>query len=147
MHKRTFLAALAAAAVTAVATPNVTFAQQQKESKGEVATAPSFGSLISAINSTAAHNEKLKAATTLTADKVQLVNVEDLLQGNNVEALKSSLMKYESDITALRTTVGENATITNALTTNTAKLEAKDVVATDVTPAGKVIVYYWKKTQ
>lgn len=147
MHKRTFLAALAAAAVTAVATPNVTFAQQQKESKGEVATAPSFGSLISAINSAAAHNEKLKAATTLAADKVQLVNVEDLLQGNNVEALNNALTKYESDITALRTTVGENATITNALTTNTAKLEAKDVVATDVTPDGKVIVYYWKKTQ
>ena len=147
MHKRTFLAALAAAAVTAVATPNVTFAQQQKESKGEVATAPSFGSLMSAINSAATHNEKLKAATTLAADKVQLVNVEDLLQGNNVEALKNALTKYESDITALRTTVGENATITNALTTNTAKLEAKDVVATDVTPDGKVIVYYWKKTQ
>jgi hypothetical protein len=147
MHKRTFLAALAAAAVTAVATPNVTFAQQQKESKGEVAIAPSFASLISAIDSTAARNDKLKAATMLTPDKVHLVNVEDLLQGNDVEALKSALTKYESDITTLRTTIGENATITNALTTNTAKLEAKDVVATDVRADGKVIVYYWKKTQ
>lgn len=147
MHKRTLLTALAAAAIAAVATPNVTFAQQQKESKGEVATAPSFGSLMSAINSQAAHNEKLKAATTLTAEQVQLVNVEDLLKGNNVEALTGALSKAETDVTALRTTVGENAIITNALTTNPAKLEAKDVVATEVSPDGKVIVYYWKKMQ
>jgi len=148
MHKRTLLTALAAAAIAAVATPTVSFAQQQKESKGEVATAPSFGSLMSAINSQAAHNEKLKAATTLTAENVQLVNVEDLLKGNNVEALNNALSKSDTAATtALRTAVTENATITNALTTNTAKLEAKDVIASEVTPEGKVIVYYWKKTQ
>ena len=148
MHTRTLLAALAAAAITAVATPNVSFAQQQKESKGEVAMAPNFGSLISAINAQAAHNEKLKAATTLTAENVQLVNVEDLLKGNNVEALNNALSKADTAASAaLRTSIGENATITNALSMNTAKLEAKDVVATEVTPEGKVIVYYWKKPQ
>ena len=148
MHTRTLLAAIAAAAITAVATPNVSFAQQQKESKGEVATTPSFGSLISAINSQSAHNEKLKAATTLTAEHVQLVNVEDLLKGNNVEALNNALSKADTAATsALHTSIGENATITNALSMNTAKLEAKDVVATEVTPDGKVVVYYWKKSQ
>jgi len=148
MHTRTLLTALAAAAITAVAAPTVSFAQQQKESKGEVATAPNFGSLISAINSQASHNEKLKAATTLTAENVQLVNVEDLLKGNNVEALNNALSKADTAASsALRTSIGENATITNALSMNTAKLEAKDVVATEVTPEGKVIVYYWKKSQ
>jgi hypothetical protein len=148
MHTRTLLAALAGAAITAVATPNVSFAQQPKVSKGEVATAPSFGSLISAINSQATHNEKLKAATMLTPENVQLVNVEDLLKGNNVEALNNALSKADTAAaTALRTSISENATITNALTTNTAKLEAKDVVATEVMPDGKVIVYYWKKAQ
>ena len=147
MHKRTLLAALAAAAITAVATPAVSHAQQQKESKGEVAT-PSFGSLISAINSSKANSEKLTAMTTLTAENVQLVNVEDLLQGNNVEALNAALTKNEADVTALRTTVGGNATINDLITakeTAAGKLAATDVVATDIGADGKVIVYYWKK--
>lgn len=149
MHNRTLLAALAAAAITAIATPAVSYAQdpQKKESKGEVATAPNFGSLISAINSSAAHNEKLKAATTLTAENVQLVNVEDLLKGNSAEALTAALTKNEADITALRTTVGANTTINTMLTSNATPLTSADVVATDVGADGKVIVYYWKKQQ
>lgn len=144
MHKRTLLAALAAAAITAVATPAVSHAQQQKESKGEVAT-PSFGSLISAINSSKANSEKLTAMTTLTAENVQLVNVQDLLQGNNVEALEAALTKNEADVSSLRTAVSSNTTITPLLEAKMPKVEAKDVVATDISADGKVIVYYWQK--
>jgi len=144
MHKRTLLAALATAAITAVATPAVSHAQQQKESKGEVAT-PNFGSLISAINSSKANSEKLTAMTTLTAENVQLVNVEDLLQGNNVEALNAALTKNEADVTALRTTVFGNATISPLLKAKSPEFAEKDIVATDISADGKVIVYYWKK--
>lgn len=159
MHSRTLLAAIAVAAITAIGTPTVSYAQdppkpdsmkqdpQRKESKGEVATAPSFGSLISAINSSAAHNDKLKAATTLTAENVQLVDVSTLLQGNNVEALNEALSKNEADVTALRTTIGANTTINSLLTANATPLTGADVVATDVGADGKVIVYYWKKQQ
>ena len=142
MHKRTLLAALAAAAITAVATPAVSYAQQQKESKGEVAT-PNFGSLISAINSSKANSEKLTAMTTLTAENVQLVNVQDLLQGNSIEALNAALSKNEADVTTLRTTVFGNTTISPLL--KTPAVEEKDIVATDIGADGKVIVYYWKK--
>ena len=142
MHKRPLLAALAAAAITAVATPAVSYAQQQKESKGEVAT-PNFGSLISAINSSKANSEKLSAMTTLTAENVQLVNVQDLLQGNSVEALNAALSKNEADVTTLRTTVFGNTTISPLL--KTPAVEEKDIVATDIGADGKVIVYYWKK--
>ena len=147
MHNRTLLAALATAAVVAVASPSVSHAQVPQTSKGEVELKPNFGSLISAINSAAAQSEKIKAMTEVTAANVQLVDVETLLQGNNKEALEAALKKNEADITTLRTTLGANTGINGVLTTNTpTTLAATDVVATDVTADGKVVVYYWKKS-
>lgn len=159
MHTRTLLTAIAAAAVAAIATPSLSQAQNPTTSKGEVALTPSFGSLISAINSTSAHNDKIKGMTDLTAANVQLVNVADLLKGNNVEALNNALQKNEADIATLRTTLGANTTITSVLTGTTTTtttttttpaasptaVTANDIVAADVGPDGKVVLYYWKK--
>jgi hypothetical protein len=147
MHNRTLLAALATAAVVAVASPSVSHAQVPQTSKGEVALKPNFGSLISAINASAAHSEKIKAMTEVNAANVTLVNAEELLQGNSKEALEAALTKNEADIATLRTTLGANTTISGLLTANTtpAPLTAADVIATDVTPDGKVVLYYWKK--
>jgi hypothetical protein len=147
MHNRTLLAALATAAVVAVASPSVSHAQVPQTSKGEVALKPNFGSLISAINASAAHSEKIKAMTEVNAANVTLVNAEELLQGNSKEALEAALTKNEADIATLRTTLGANTTISGLLTANTtpAPLSAADVIATDVTPDGKVVLYYWKK--
>lgn len=147
MHNRTLLTALTTAFAVAVAVPSVSKAQDTttKTSKGEVALKPNFGSLMSALNSASAHNDKLKAMTEVTAANVQLVNVEDLLKGNNVEAFNAALAKNEADVTALRTTLGANTTINGMLTSNSVPLTATDVVATDVGADGKLVVYYWKK--
>ena len=149
MQTRTLLAAIATAAIAAIATPSLLSAQNPppQTSKGEVATIPSFGSLISAINSTSARNDKIKGMTELTAENVQLVNVEDLLKGNNVEALNNALSKNEADIKLLRETLGANTTLNTAITTNAtpAELKVDHVVAADVGADGKVILYYWKK--
>ena len=144
MHKRTLLVALAAAA-TAIATPAVSHAQQPKESRGEVATAPSLTTLLIAIDSASARNAVLVTTTTLTAENVQLVNVEDLLKDASADSLNAALTRNSAVIDSLRTTIAANTTINTALTTNTTPLASTDVVATDVTPDGKVIVYYWKK--
>lgn len=160
MHTRTLLTAFAAAAVAAIATPSLSQAQNPTTtSKGEVAIAPSFGSLMSAINATSAHNDKIKAMTDLSAANVQLVNVSDLLKGNNVEALNNALQKNEADIATLRTTLGANTTITSVLsgnattptttttptTASATAVTANDIVAADVSPDGKLVLYYWKK--
>ena len=146
MHNRTLLAALATAAVVAVASPSVSHAQVPQTSKGEVALKPNFGSLISAINASAGQSDKIKAMTEVSAANVQLVNVDELLQGNNKEALEAALKKNEADLTTLRTTLGEHAGISTLLKDNKpTELTAADVVATDVTADGKVVVYYWKK--
>jgi hypothetical protein len=163
MQTRTLLAATAVAAITAIATPSISSAQdtttKKQTSPGEVAMAPNFGSLISAINSSSKHNDKIKGLTDITATNVQLVNVEDLLQGNDVNALNNALQKNQADITTLQTTLGANSTINAAITATTlpsataatdstakaATLTASDVIAADVTPDGKVVLYYWKK--
>jgi hypothetical protein len=146
MDNRTLLAAFATAAVVAIASPSASHAQVPQTSKGEVAMKPSFGSLISAINASAAQNEKIKAMTEVPAASVTLVNVEDLLQGNSVEALDAALKKNEADVATLRTTLGANTGINGVLTANTpAALAPADVIATDVAPDGKVTVFYWKK--
>ena len=148
MHNRTLLAALATAAVVAIASPSASNAQVPQTSKGEVAMKPNFGSLISAINSSAAQNDKLKAITTeVPAANITLVNVEELLQGNNVEALNAAITKNEADVKLVRATLATPtlAAVTTALTGVKPELTADDVVATDVGPDGKLIVYYWKK--
>ena len=159
MHTRTLLTAIATAAVAAIATPSLSHAQNPTTtSKGDVAMAPGFGSLISAINATSAHNDKIKAMTDLSATNVQLVNVADLLKGNNVEALNNALQKNETDIATLRTTLGANQAVTTVLSSATPAaatppatataapaITANDIVAADVAPDGKVVIYYWKK--
>lgn len=146
MHNRTLLAALATAAVVAVASPSVSHAQVPQTSKGEVALKPNFGSLMSAINSAAEQHTKIQAMTEITAANVQLVNVEELLQGNNKEALEAALKKNETDLGTLRTTLGANTTIATVLKDNKpTELAATDIVATEVAADGKLIVYYWKK--
>ena len=148
MQKRTFLAALATAAAVAVVTPSISQAQDttRATSKGEVALAPSFTSLMTAMSSTSATTAKLKAMTDIAAANVQLVNVQDLLKDNSADSLTATLKQNDADITALRTTLGTNTALTGVLTANTTPLTANDVVAADVTADGKVVLYYWKKS-
>jgi hypothetical protein len=153
MQTRTLLASIATVACAAIATPS--FAQTptptptptppQQTSKGEVAMAPSFNSLITAINATSAQNDKVKDLKDVSATNVMLVNVNDLLKGNDVAALNEALKKNDADLSTLRTTLGANSALNGVLTSNATPLTPADVVATDVTADGHVMVYYWKK--
>ena len=156
MQTRTLLAAVATAAIAAMVTPSISHAQDttaKKTSKGEVALQPSYASLMSAINASSANTAKVKALTTVNPSDVQLVNAEDLVKGNDPKALADALTKNQTDIDALRTALGSNQTISTLLAADTSaaassmsmKPTVKDVVAADVSPDGKVILYYWKK--
>jgi hypothetical protein len=173
MQNRTLLAAIAAAAIAAVATPSISAAQdttvKKTESRGEVAMQPSYSSLISAISMGSTNADKIKALTSVNASDVQFVNVQDLLAGNSPDSLNAVISKNEDNIEALRKALGSNqalglllgsdsaATATAATTTTDttktptmpgmshAKPSAKDVVAADVTSDNKVVLYYWKK--
>lgn len=158
MQKRTLFAAVAVAATTAFVVPNVARAQDPKPtpqpptttvpqtSKGEVAMQPTYSSLVLALDSLSARVEQLKALTALNAENVQLVNVEQLLQGDNADSLTAAIQRGDTAaVSALRATLGANPTITTALSGNAPALTPADVIATDVAPDGKVTIYYWKK--
>jgi hypothetical protein len=146
MQNRTLLAAIATAAVVAIAVPSTSHAQVPQTSKGEVAKMPSFSSLLSAIDSSSAQTEKLKALTTVTPQNVEYVDVAELVKGNSEAALEAALKKNEADITTLRSTLGTEA-LAGVLTAKPGlEIKADDVVATDVSPDGRVVVYYWKKS-
>ena len=145
MQNRTLLAAIATAAVVAIAAPSASNAQVPQQSKGEVAMKPSYSSLMTAVNSASVQNEKLKAMKDINAANVQLVDVEPLLKGNDVEALNAALKKNEADVTALRSALGENESLKTALGASTPAVTPADVIATEIGPDGKVFIYYWKK--
>ncbi len=171
MHTRTLFAAVATAAIAAIATPSLsnaqdTTAKKPTVSKGEVAMQPSFSSLISAINSGSASVDKIKSLTTVNAADVQFVNVEDLIKGNDAQALKDALSKNKDATDSLRAALGSNPAISLLLASDSAatptvtppvtpavptpsmskaKPSAKDIVAADVSADNKVVLYYWKK--
>src|SRR5690349_13193542 len=172
MQTRTLLTAIATAAVAAIATPSLSHAQDTTRkstpktttSMGEVAMQPSFGSLMRAINAASARSDSIKALTHVSASNVQLVNVEDLLKGNDTATVTAALHKNEAGISALRSALGADSTISNVITTGgsasaatststststtaaSTPLTTNDIVAADVSPDGKVILYYWKKS-
>ena len=113
MQDRTLLAALATAAAVAIATPSLSPPRTRRKttSKGEVAIEAELRLTHLGDQLVGSENAKVKALTTMNAANVQLVNVQDLLKGNNVEALNAALTKNEADIDALRTTLGGNATM------------------------------------
>jgi hypothetical protein len=157
MRTRTLLAAVATAAIAAMVTPSLSSAQDTTVkkptiSKGEVAMAPSFSSLISSINSSTANADKIKSLTTVNAADVQFVNVEDLIKGNDPKAVSDALSKNKDGVDALRTALGSNPALGLLLAPDSAatpgmsaKPAAKDVVAADVSSDNKVVLYYWKK--
>jgi len=169
MQTRTLLAAVATAAIAAMVTPSLSNAQdttvkKPTVSKGEVAMAPSFNSLISAINSGTASSDKIKSLTTVNAADVQFVNVEDLLKGNDPQALNDALSKNKEGVDALQSALGSNPALNLLLASSDsaaakvtppaaaptpmpsmAKPSAKDIVAADVSADNKVVLYYWKK--
>ena len=108
--------------------------------------APNLTSLISAINSASATNDKIKAMTDVNAANVLLVNVEDVVKGSDTTVLAAALKKNDTDLKALRTTLGTNTALTGVLSANATPLTASDVVAADVDADGKVVLYYWKKS-
>ncbi len=170
MQTRTLLAAVATAAIAAMVTPSLSSAQdttkKTTESKGEVAIQPSFSSLIAAINAGKTNVDKINALTSVNASDVQFVNVEDLVKGNDSQALKDALSKNEDGVEALQKALGTNPALGLLLASDNAaksttmdttaksttsmpgmsmKPSAKDVVAADVTSDNKVVLYYWKK--
>ena len=97
------------------------------------------GNLIAALNNIAVQITNLNALNDLTVEDVQVVNVEDVLNGNNVEAFNNALNRNNVEIIELRNTLNNNEIVKNVLNNNNVAIG--EVVAIDVLSGGDVVVF------
>lgn len=94
-----------------------------------------FGNLIAALNNVAVNINNLELLNGLTVTDVRVVNVEDVLNGNNVQALNNALNNNDVDINVLRdflnNSVNDNTVIVNDVLDIQGVL-IQDVIALDV---------------
>lgn len=98
------------------------------------------GNLVAALNNIAVQITNLEALNNLTVEDVRVVNVEDVLNDNNVEAFNNALNRNNVEIITLRDTLNNNDIVQDVLNNN--NVEIGQVVAVDVLSGGDVIVFY-----
>lgn len=102
-----------------------------------------FGNLISALNNVSAQVSNIQALNNVTVQDVRLVNVQDVLNGNNVQALNNALNANNVQILQnfLNNSVNNNTVVLrNILSSN--NLDVSRVVAVDVLSGGQIVVFY-----
>ena len=98
-----------------------------------------FGNLISALNNIAVEINELNALNNLTVKDVRVVNVEDVLKGNNVEALNNALNRNKTEIAKLTNVLNNNTVLTDFLKNN--NIAVSRVIAIDVLSGGGVTLF------
>lgn len=134
--RKTKIAALLTAGAMTLAVPGPALAQSQANQVAQFNT----GNLVSALNNVSAEINNLEALNDLNVEDVRVVNVEDVLNGNNVRALNNALNRNDVDVNVLRNAINDNEVIKQALNDNNVAIT--DVVAVDVLSGGDVVVYY-----
>ena len=104
-----------------------------------------FGNLIAALNNVAVNINNLELLNDLTVAGVRVVTVEDVLNGNNVEALNNALNNNDVDVNVLRdflnNSVNDNTVIVNDVLDIQGVL-VQDVIALDVNLlSGQVTIF------
>jgi hypothetical protein len=136
-NKQVRLASMLGAGILMLGIPAVTLMQEPVSA--QTAKQATAGNLITALNNIAVQITNLAALNDLTVEDVQVVNVEDVLNDNNVEALNNALNRNNVEILNLRNVLNNNEVIKNALNNNDVAIN--DVVAIDVLSGGDVVVF------
>ena len=125
------------AGVLILGVPAVALAQQTPpvQQTGQA----TVGNLIAALNNITVQVNNLQALNGLTVQDVRVVNVEDVLNNNNVNALNNALNNNNVEILNLRKVLNNNEVIKEALNNN--DVAVNDVVAIDVLSGGDVVVF------
>jgi hypothetical protein len=128
------LRVFAAATMFAAVAPSSSFAQTTQRSRQVTR-----GNVISALNNIDAQISRLNALNNLTVSRVRVVNVSNLFNKNNVNALNNALNNNHTQILNLHNVLNNNEVIKNALNQNNVALDR--VVAINVLSGGGVTVF------
>lgn len=117
------------------------FAQDagKKAATKQTANQATFGNLIAALNNVAVEITELEALKNITVGDVTLVNVSDLLKGNNVEAFNNALNRNNVEVARLTNVLNSNTVLTDFLKNN--NVAVSRVVAIDVLSGGGVTLF------
>jgi hypothetical protein len=157
MNGRTLFAALPAAALLAVAAP--AFAQeptpttppdttqrteptdttQQAQPSDTGGVQVNFSTLLSAVNNAETEAQDLAALDSLTPDKVSVVKVSDVAQGDAQAALAAAREKNKEGLDKLHQAINSHPALSSML--QASSLDANKVVAADVMNDGNVVLF------
>ena len=104
-----------------------------------------FGNLIAALNNINVQIDRLNVLSNLDAEEIRIVNVENVLSGNNIRALNNAL--NNNDVDVLRDFLNNNdcsvVAVCNSLNDvlNDADIAITDVIAINVLSGGDVVVF------
>jgi hypothetical protein len=114
------------------------------QTQGNQVGQATFGNLIAALNNINLEINNLEALNDLTITEVRVVNVENVLNGNSVNALNNSLNRNEVDIAVLQdflnNSLNDNVVIIREVLSNN-NVAIDDVVAIDVLSGGEVVIF------
>jgi hypothetical protein len=106
-----------------------------------VDTAAQFGQLLASLNTLDTNTARFNAITGLTPEHITLVDVRNLLQGENQVALDNALGRNERQITTMRSDLQSSTVLRDLLVARS--IPMSQIIAVDVAPdATKATVYY-----
>lgn len=104
----------------------------------QMANQATFGNLIAALNNIAVQIDRLELLRAADIE-VRVVNVEDVLNGNNVEALNNALNRNNLEVTLLQDLIDNS--LNNFAILNDALNNNQIAIAIDVLSGGDVILF------
>lgn len=116
-----------------------------KKSNTQQTSQATFGNLIAALNNLSVEINQLQALNGLTVQDVQVVNISDLLKGNNVQALNNALNRNNVEVARLTNVLNNNTVLTDFLKNN--NIAVSRVVAIDVLSGGDVMLFVQPASQ
>ena len=136
-NRQVRLASMLGAGIFMLGVPAVTL--MQEPASAQQAKQTTVGNLISALNNIAVQITNLEALNDLTVEDVRVVDVDDVLNDNNVQALNNALNDNNVEVVTLRNVLNGNEVIKEALNNNDVAIS--DVVAIEVLSGGDVVVF------
>jgi hypothetical protein len=119
-------------------------AQDTLVSRGDVAKAPSFDGLISAMTKTTGTVDELLKKQTISEDEIMVVDTKPLLEGKGDEMLKIQLERNKDGIKQLQEVLSKHPAVEARLKKESADPSVSEVIAAEMTADGKIQLYYRK---
>jgi Flp pilus assembly protein TadD len=119
-------------------------AQDTLVSRGDVAKAPSFENLITAMTNTPGAIDSLLKRQTIAEGDIMVVDTKPLLEGKGDEMLTIQLDRNKDQIKQLQEVLGKHPAVEARLKKESASPSVNEVIAAEVLADGKVQLYYRK---